>query len=414
MSRNIVLASIGTDGDVLPFLHIGERLRQRGHRVTLCVNEEFEDRARERGLGFASLISTAEMTEVLSNADFWHPWKSGLVAAAWGGRLMKGQYELLRDLTREPGSLLVSTLGILPARLVREKEGTPFVSYCLQPGLLPSVYDSPKIAALPWFPNRAPRFVKAGIYRGIDVLGDKLVGGDLNELRRSLGLGPIKRIFRWWFSPDLVLAGFPSWFAARQPDWPAPFEFVGFPRAISTASLDGELLDFLARGEPPIAFTFGTGMMHAQELYRAAIDACSLLGARALFLTRHRAQLPASLPDSVRVVPFAPFDALFPRCRAIVHHGGVGTAAQSLAAGVPQLIRPFAWDQQDNAMRLSRLGVGAALAGKSFHAARIARAIEALSHETVRDRCRETADRFEGSDPLEEAAKQIEAVRTRG
>src|SRR4029077_17247403 len=116
---------------------------------------------------------------------------------------------------------------------------------------------------------------------------------------------------------------------------------------------------------PPIAFTFGTGMMHGARLFRASIEACERLGARGILLTGFSDQLPAPLPRLVHHCPYASFQKLFPRCAAVVHHGGVGTTAQALAAGVPQLVLPLAWDQPDNAARVKGLGVGDRLSPNS-------------------------------------------------
>src|SRR5436305_6257835 len=99
-------------------------------------------------------------------------------------------------------------------------------------------------------------------------------------------------------------------------------------------------------------------MAHGAAFFRAAVRACEGTGARGLLLTRYPGRLPARLPPSVRHVPFAPFRRLLPLCRAVVHHGGVGTTAAALAAGTPQLVLPLAWDQPDNAAPVRRLGCG--------------------------------------------------------
>ena len=87
-------------------------------------------------------------------------------------------------------------------------------------------------------------------------------------------------------------------------------------------------------------------------------DAAILLegprGRRGLLLSRHREHIPRTLPSDVRHVEYAPFSELLPRCAALVHHGGIGTSAQALAAGVPQLIMPMGHDQPDNSRACSR------------------------------------------------------------
>jgi UDP:flavonoid glycosyltransferase YjiC (YdhE family) len=78
---------------------------------------------------------------------------------------------------------------------------------------------------------------------------------------------------------------------------------------------------------------------------------------------------------------YAPFSELLPHCAALVHHGGIGTTAQGLACGVPQVVMPMAHDQPDNAARLTRLGVGAAIAPHRFNADTVAQALQSLLHD---------------------------------
>src|SRR5690606_39089954 len=110
----------------------------------------------------------------------------------------------------------------------------------------------------------------------------------------------------------------------------------------------------------------------------AAAEAVTHLGRRALFLTGYPEQLPAGLPDTIVHRGYAPLSTVLPRAGALVHHGGIGTLAQGFAAGVPQLMMPMGFDQPDNAMRATRLGVARWLAPNRFTATRVAGALDAL------------------------------------
>ena len=127
-------------------------------------------------------------------------------------------------------------------------------------------------------------------------------------------------------------------------------------------------------------------------------------------LTQFRDQVPKSLPDSVAHFEYVPLSQLLPRAAALVHHGGIGTASQALAAGVPQLVMPMAHDQPDNADRIKRLGVGRALKPKRFTAANVARELSALDTEDVRHACQAVATRFVGQDPLGRTCELIEEL----
>ena len=163
--------------------------------------------------------------------------------------------------------------------------------------------------------------------------------------------------------------------------------------------------------DPPIAFTFGSAMMHAQSQFAASAEACRLMGRRGILLTRHRDQLPAHLPEDVRHFDYAPFSELLPQCAALVHHGGIGTTSQALAAGVPQLIAPLAHDQHDNAARVRKLGVGAEIATKKFHPKNIASVLmKMLDDAEMATAVDDVATRFRGDDSIARTCDLIEQV----
>src|SRR5262249_35856367 len=121
--------------------------------------------------------------------------------------------------------------------------------------------------------------------------------------------------------------------------------------------------------------------------------------------------LPRDLPLTVRHFDYVPFSQVLPRAAALVHHGGIGTTAQGLAAGIPQLIMPLAFDQPDNAARLGRRGGGRTLPPRSFRGPAVARLLEALlASPEVASRCKELARRVQESRPLEEVCRVVEGL----
>jgi rhamnosyltransferase subunit B len=156
-----------------------------------------------------------------------------------------------------------------------------------------------------------------------------------------------------------------------------------------------DLSAFLAAGERPLVFTPGTGNLHAAEFFACALAAINRLGRRAIFLTKERAQIPVSLPESVLWQPYVPLFALLPHAAALVHHGGIGTTAEALRSGTPQLIAPFAWDQFDNGARIALLGVGMVIPAKRLRPRKLARSLQNLyTSETIRAQCLLLASRF--------------------
>jgi UDP:flavonoid glycosyltransferase YjiC (YdhE family) len=407
-----ILATMGTDGDVFPFVGLGGQLRARGHQVTLAAPEPYRDLASSLGLEFRPLVTAEEAGRMLADPDLWHPLRSGPMMARWGAGLLPRQYDLLVALAAEPESVLVANPGVLAARLVQEKRICPMATLLLQPGMLPSTLAPPDMPAGLTLPRGAPRPVGWLYWAAIDTFGYLLVSGPLNRLRAALGLRPVCRLFRWWLSPELVVGLFPPWYAAPQPDWPTQLRLAGFGRYDGGrgGGLADDVRSFCQAGPPPVAFTLGTGMTHGVGFFRAAADACGSLGARGLLLSKYPHQIPALLPPNVRHCAFAPFRQLLPLCAAVVHHGGVGTTAAALTAGTPQVVLPLAWDQPDNARRLQGLGVGTCLGSRQRTAAHLARALSRVMTPAVRAKCRAVADRVGKVDGLAVAAQWVESL----
>jgi UDP:flavonoid glycosyltransferase YjiC (YdhE family) len=243
---------------------------------------------------------------------------------------------------------------------------------------------------------------------------DSVIAPTINELRKELGLPRVRNIIRdYWHSPTLTIGLFPEWYAARQPEWPKQTVLTGFPLfdEPDLSPIDAELDAFLRAGDAPIAFTPGSAMWQARSFFDTSVETCVRLKRRGLLLTRHRDHLPEKLPAGVIHVHYAPFSQLLPRCCALVHHGGIGTTAQAMAAGVPQLVTPFAHDQPDNAERLRRLGVAGVIKASRYTPKRAARVLgELIGSPRVAQSCREVAAKFRGSDPIEKTCELIESV----
>jgi UDP:flavonoid glycosyltransferase YjiC (YdhE family) len=389
-----ILATIGTDGDVFPHIGLGATLHARGHQVILAAPEPYRENARCLGLDFLPLATVAEVGRMLADPDLWHPLRSGMMMARWGAPMIPRQYDAIANLVGQPNTVLIANPGLLAARLVQETMGVPTVSLLLQPGLVPSCSAPPKmpggLTIPPWLPHPLRRLY----WLGVDAVGYALIARSLNRIRKGLRLPPVRRLFRWWLSLDRVIGLFPNWYAASQPDWPPQLRLAGFGRYDGAQQeLPEDVRVFCETDSPPIAFTLGTGMKHAAGFFRAAVATCEGLGARGLFLSKYPEIIPVRLPSSVRHCNFAPFRKLLPLCRAIVHHGGIGTTAAALEAGCPQLILPLAWDQLDNASRVDELGVGKMLKPRQRSQSHMIRALAGLGAPKIAERCRMIANR---------------------
>lgn len=413
---HVLLASLGTDGDIFPYIGLGLAAQERGHTATLVASETYRRLARAHGLGFEQLVTAEENNALFLHPHFWTRFKSATLMAKWGARLIPRKYEILARLTK-PGTVLVSNPGILASPLIAEKLGIPWASLILQPWMVPSAQQLPIIPGFSWMAQAPLPFRKLFI-RAIDAYGDWIIGRENNRLRVQLGLRPVRRIFQHWLSPRLIIGMFPDWFGVPQSDWPRQLRLTGFPLFDGSPSsdespdrkLDSDVVRFCESGSPPVAVTFGSGMAHSATLFENALEALETIGARALLLTKFAGQLPKPLPPWAMHISFAPFQKLFPLCRAVLHHGGIGTVAKALRTGTPQLVHPICFDQIDNGMRVANLGAGACLQSSPCRPEQIASALRHVLASECRARCVELKNRFEGKDSLAAAAACVESL----
>ncbi len=414
---NFLLIPIGSAGDVHPFVALGLALRERGHRVTLITSVYFEALIRKTGLEFVGLGTLDEFEATLRNPDSWHPRRGFQVVFRWGVLpWIRHIYDLIAERYVPGETVVVASLLAFGARLAQEKLGVPTVTVELQPAMLRSSHQAPVLPGLA-MPDWLPGPLKRLAYRLGDALVlDPVVRPATNAVRADLGLRPVRRLLdEWWHSPERIIGLYPAWYAPPQPDWPRQLVLTGFPLFDERGLTEPPraMRDFLDAG-PPLVFTAGSANRHAHAFFAEAVEACRLLGRRGVLATRYPDQLPASLPDGIVHCPYMPFSQLLPHSAALVHHGGIGTTAQALAAGIPQLVMPMSHDQPDNAARIARLGVGRSLPPHRFKAQAVARVLdELLKSTTVSERCREVARNFHGAEPIAEACRLVEEMLPR-
>ena len=211
------------------------------------------------------------------------------------------------------------------------------------------------------------------------------------------------------------MCGFPEWFCPPQADWPANVIQTDFPLWDEQADspLPPDVESFLTAGQRPIVFTPGSANRFGGRFFEAAVDACRRLQTRGILLTRYAEQVPPLATGDVVHFPFVPFARLLPRVAAVVHHGGIGSTAQGLAAGIPQLLMPLAHDQFDNAARIRRLGVGDWLHSPHFTGPAVAAKLHGLLSSTdVAHQCQHIANRCSSRNGIERTALAIETWST--
>lgn len=374
----ILLLPFGSAGDVFPFIWLGRHLQARGHHVRMITACLFEKQAHRAGIKFIGLGRAEEFEAMLRDPRIWKLGHGTKVVFDFAAQSVEPYLAAIESCGRV--DLILAPVTCFAARLAREKHGIPLITVHLQPAVFLSVHETPLLHPAMKVLRAMPVWFKRALFALPNPV-DLFALPKLRTLCAKHGVTAPKSLWReWWDSPDGVLALFPEWFARPQPDWPKELLQWGFPLEdlAKEQPLQPELLAFLAKGGRPVVFTPGSANVQAERFFAVAAEAVRRAGCRAVFVTRDVNQVPKDLPPEILTVDYAPFSTLLKHAAVFVHHGGIGTMSQGLAAGVPQLIMAMAHDQPDNADRLERLGAGTGLTVRQFKPERVARQLKRL------------------------------------
>ncbi|MEO8810968.1 MAG: glycosyltransferase [Rhodanobacter sp.] len=423
-SARIVFATVGSLGDLFPFLAVGQELQARGHRVTVATHALHRLVIEQAGLEFADASGMVEPPDRQAFiAQAFHRWRGPRFVVHDVAALdVRASHEKLVRVCAHADMLVTSTLAF--AGQILGEQGSAegrlrWLSAILAPAGFLSASDPPAtgIGALDRFLRGSPR---CGIW--LSRVAQQITRPwtePVRAMRLELGLPPQSTrgdpFHRGQHSPKGVLALFSPLLGQPQPDWPAHVVVTGAPRFRQPTSPDPSLHAFLDSGPPPLVFTLGSAAVHANASFlRESARAAQQLGQRAVLLTgspEMRRQLPGTLPAGVHCVDYAAHSDLFPRASVIVHHGGIGTSSEALRSGRPMLVVPHGFDQPDNAARLKRLGVAEILPAKHYRADRAAALLERLLRErTYRDQAELAAGAMRDEDGAVSAANVIEGA----
>jgi rhamnosyltransferase subunit B len=383
MSR-ILLTTLGSLGDLHPYIAVGLGLRDRGHEIVFVTIKDYQSAIEAVGFEFQPL-----------GADFMNVGDPEMVAMMMDRN--KGTERVFKDylmvnLRDNYHHLLAAAQGVdfmlahevvFAAPLVAEVLKLDWATGILAPGSFFSAYDPfvlppyPFVAKFRWMGPKVNRLI-----RDLSKIVTRNWGAPIRQLRQELGLAPLQGnpIIDAKYSPQLVLSLFSSVIGAPQPDWPPHTVQTGFPvyDGGNDRSLSEELERFLAAGEQPIVFTLGSAAVVAPgRFFQVSAEAAIRLNRRAVLLIGDNPP-PANLPPELIAIDYARYSQIFPRAAAIVHQGGIGTTAQGLRSGRPTLIMPYSHDQPDNAARAERLGVSRTISRENYTVDRVVKELNAL------------------------------------
>jgi sterol 3beta-glucosyltransferase len=415
----IAIIALGSRGDIQPYIALGKGLKDAGHFVRLITHENFEALVSSYGIEFfpvkgdvQEFLKTEEMRQLLEGGNF----------LAINARTSKAAQEAAIDwgqgglVACQGMELVVAGVGGLNVALsLAEKLQIPFLRAYIFPFTptkdFPGIIFPQSLSKLGGAFNQfSHHLLQQLMWQGFRK-ADRLMREQVLELPPTSFWGNynsphfLRYPALYGFSPSVIpkpsdwnnthVTGY--WFLDSAPDWTPP----------------DALIDFLENGSPPIYIGFGSmRSRNPEETADLVLQAIERTQQRAILLSGWGGLSKVNLPDTVCIVDSIPHSWLFPRVAAVVHHGGAGTTAAALRAGVPSIIIPFFGDQFFWGQRVAELGVGPEpIPRKQLTFERLAQAIsQALTDEGMRISAANLGSKIQGENGVASAVSIIQEV----
>ena len=406
------IMTMGSRGDVQPYLALALGLQQAGHAVTLATGTLYEDFIRGYGVNFHPLddeyIRLAESPE--------------LRKAMENGGASLGLIRKVKPMIR---SMLADTIGaaegadaiiyhpkVIAGSHLGEKLDIPHIMAVPLPIYSPtSSFPSPILR-----PRRLPGFINKLTHQATRIA--TLPYNDvINDFRSSLGLKGrrfwVNELGRKDGSLAPVLYCYSPHVLPTPDDWADNVHVTGYWNLPEQEEWQPPLTlaDFLADGEKPVYIGFGSlAGSDPASTTRVVLEAIQAAGVRAILATGWGGLEPGDVPETVHVIEKAPHSWLFQQVQAVVHHGGAGTTAAGLHAGLPTVICPFFGDQPFWGNRVYALGVGTVpIPQKELTAENLSEALRTVTQDqNMRQRASAMGEKLQAEDGVGIAVKVIE------
>jgi UDP:flavonoid glycosyltransferase YjiC (YdhE family) len=413
---NISIISAGSRGDVQPYIALGVGFKKAGHEVRFLAPSDYEKLAIEHQLKFIDLGGNMQSVA------------QGLEGQLEQGNMLKIMFEmrgaasqLIGDATErsvrasEGSDLILGGLGALSIAITTaEALDIPYVPAFLYPFTptpeFASVLSPIRGKHMPGWLNKATFFFAQQMMWQTFRSADNQVRQERLDLERSRFWGPFS-IFQDSKMP--VLYGYSKHVIPVPSDWNDSNIVTGywFLEPSGNWQPSSSLLNFLESGSPPVYIGFGSMVnQDPKETAKMVIDALQRSGQRGIVGSGWGGIQEEDLPEFVHIVGSVPHTWLFPRMAAVVHHGGVGTTAAGLRAGVPSIITPFFGDQPYWAHRVYELGVGPKpIPKKRLDVGKLSQAISiAVSDQAMREKAVDLGSKIRSEDGVSAVVRVLE------
>lgn len=421
------LQAWGSEGDFSPFTTLAAALTKRGHDVTLAVTDNIGRSYQPLAERFGYRLVPVQGASQPSREDVRRVWREMIAVGnpikqaelvTWYGfdPLADAMFSAAKELCAS-NDAVIGHFFVYPLRVAAESACTPMATLNVVHNCVPSAEICP-----PGLPDLGRWGYPLG-WRLVQSMVNRIFLPRVNRLRNRVGLPPNTDLMtQTWASDKLnIIAVSPS-ICRRPRDWSSNHLVSGFlnpPSGLAVEEPPAALENFLLSGDPPVYFTFGSMMVedldYIQEAAGIWSETARRLGCRAIFqLPWH--DLDAFATDQrVFKVSRSPYKRIFPRCAAVVHHGGAGTTQSSLMAGCPSVIVAHMSDQFFWGSELERLGVaGPTQRRKGLSARALAKAIaRAIESPSIAKRAKQLGAAMALEDGVSVAVEAIERVLLR-
>ena len=422
-SMRIMIIAPGSRGDVQPYIALGKGLKNAGHIVRVVTHQNFEALVTSHGLEFWPVES--DVQDIVENNAMRERIEKGNFLALMAQMAKEAQREALRfaegGLAAGQGMdlVLAGMGGIYIGLALAEKLNLPVVQAYVVPFTPTRDFSSVLVPNLPAWLGSSLNRLSHHLTRQLMWQGFR--SADALARRKALGI-PAAPLWGPYNSDRTrgcpILHGFSPSVIPAPSDWKDGIHVTGYWFLDETDDWTppSALIDFLESGAQPVYIGFGSmSNRKPEEIADLVLKALKQVNQRAILVSGWGGLRKADLPDSILMIDAVQHSWLFPRVAAVVHHGGAGTTAAGLRAGVPSVVIPFFGDQPFWGRRTAELGVGPEPIPRiKLTAERLARAIqEAVTDKEMRQRAAGLGARIQAEDGVAQAVEVFQQLEQR-
>ncbi len=419
----IAIIALGSQGDVQPYVALGKGLQAAGHTVRVLSHENFAGFVRSHGLEFwpllgnvQEIVQSPEMRKLLEKGNFI------AITAYTSKETQRAALNWAKEglVACQGMDLLIAGMGGLYTALgLAEKLRLPFLQAYVVPFTPTNAFPGVLFPSLSRFGvalNRLSHHVTRQILWQGSRTADQMARQQVLDLPAASFWGPYNTAPMRRYP---ILYGFSPTVISKPADWGSNIHVTGywFLDAAPDWTPPADLLTFLDSGPKPVYIGFGSMVnRNPEEIADLVLQALAKSGQRAIMMAGWGGLRKDHVPDTVYVIDSIPHAWLFPRVAAVIHHGGAGTTAAGLRAGVPSVVIPFFGDQAFWGKRIAALGVGPEpLLRKQLTAERLAQAIQQMvSDQPMRERAARLGAQIQAEDGIAKAIAVVREIEKRG